>query len=165
MAKAKSKTTEKDPLEGKKAPAFRGPLTSGQQLQSKDLEGQWTVLYFYPRNNTSGCTRQGQDFRDQYKKFRRLGAQVIGVSTDKLSSHEKFKEKQDFPFELLSDEEKKVSEAFKVWKEKSMYGRKYFGIERSTFLISPERKVVKAWRKVKVPGHVAEVLEHLKELQ
>ncbi len=165
MAKTKATPKVKDPLVGKKVPRFKAPLTTGEMLSSQDLKGQWTVLYFYPKDNTSGCTLQGQNFRDQYKKFKKLGAEVIGVSPDSIKSHEKFIEKQSFPFELLSDEDKKVSEAFQVWKEKSMYGRKYFGVERSTFLISPEGKVVQAWRKVKVPGHVDEVLECLKTQQ
>ena len=167
MARSKAvKKVVKDPLVGKKVPTFKAAQLTGEQtLSSRDLKGSWTVMYFYPRDNTSGCTLEGQNFRDQYKKFRRLGAEIIGVSPDSVKSHEKFKEKQKFPFELLSDEDHKVSEAFQVWKEKSMYGRKFFGVERSTFLISPEGKVVQAWRKVKVPGHVEEVLECLKAQQ
>lgn len=149
-------------LEGKKVPRFSGPLTNGKTLSSTDLAKGWTVLYFYPKDNTSGCTLQGQNFRDQYRKFQNLGVQVVGISPDSLKSHEKFKDKQSFPFELLSDEDKSVAEAFKVWKEKSMYGRKYFGVERSTFLVAPGGKVYKEWRKVKVPGHVDEVLSTVK---
>lgn len=149
-------------LEGKPVPSFKGPMTSGKTLSSADLSSGWTVLYFYPKDNTSGCTLEGQNFRDQYRRFQDLGVKIVGVSPDSVASHERFKSAQKFPFELLSDEDKSICEAFRVWKEKSMYGRKYFGVERSTFLIGPGGKIIKEWRKVKVPGHVDEVLATVK---
>ena len=124
--------------------------------------GKRVVLYFYPKDNTSGCTQEACDFRDN---MNRLTSQVtvIGVSPDSIKSHQKFKEKQDLNFILLSDTEHKLAEVFGVWKEKSMYGRKYMGIERSTFIISPDGEIEKEWRKVKVKGHVDEILKYICE--
>jgi peroxiredoxin Q/BCP len=121
-------------------------------------------MYFYPKDSTPGCTTEGQDFRDNYKKFKKLNAEIIGVSRESIKSHENFKLKQSFPFELLSDPDEKVCKAFDVMKLKSMYGRQYIGIDRSTFLINVEGKVIKEWRMVKVTGHVEEVLAAVKDL-
>ena len=126
----------------------------------KDFYGERIVLYFYPKDNTSGCTQEACDFRDNINRLS-AKATVIGVSPDSIKSHKSFKDKQELNFILLSDTEHKLAEAFRVWKEKSMYGRKYMGIERSTFIISPEGKIEKEWRKVKVKGHVDEVLAFL----
>jgi peroxiredoxin Q/BCP len=149
----------KDPLEGKKAPAFALEATDGTKIALKDFAGkQPVVLYFYPKDMTSGCTTEACDFRDNGAALKKLGVAVLGVSPDSVKSHGKFTEKEQLNFPLLADVEKKVAEAYGVWVEKSMYGRKYMGIERSTFLIDKDGKIAKAWRKVKVPGHVAEVL-------
>jgi thioredoxin-dependent peroxiredoxin len=122
------------------------------------------VLYFYPKDNTPGCTQEGADFRDRYPDFRRAGCQVLGISRDSLKAHESFKAKMKFPFELLSDLEESVCGAFGVMKDKNMYGRKVRGIERSTFLIDEKGVLVREWRGVKVPGHVEEVLNFAKAL-
>jgi len=148
---------------GKKVPAFSVPTTGGK-FASKDARGGALVLYFYPRDNTPGCTREGEAFRDLHAKFRRAGATVLGVSPDSLASHEKFKGKMDFPFELASDEDRKLAELFDVWKEKNMYGKKVMGIERSTFLIDAEGVLREEWRKVKVDGHAEAVLDAVKSL-
>ena len=143
---------------------FTSPATGDQQIRLKDLRGQNVVLYFYPKDSTPGCTLEGQDFRDLHAKFRRQKTVVLGVSRDSLASHEKFKAKQKFPFELLSDPDEKLCKQFDVIKEKNMYGRKVLGIERSTFLIDTDGKLRREWRKVKVKNHAAEVLEAVKEL-
>jgi peroxiredoxin Q/BCP len=122
------------------------------------------VLYFYPKDNTPGCTTQGADFRDRHKEFRRAGTEVFGISRDSLKSHEGFKAKMKFPFELLADPDEKVCGAFGVMKDKNMYGRKVRGIERSTFVIDEKGKLAREWRGVKVPGHVEEVLNFVKAL-
>jgi peroxiredoxin Q/BCP len=115
-------------------------------------------VYFYPKDSTSGCTREGEAFRDLYPKFRKAGIEIVGVSPDGVASHEKFKDKFGFPFALLADEDKVACQLFGVWKEKSMYGRKYMGVERSTFLLDAKGVLRREWRKVKVPGHADEVL-------
>jgi peroxiredoxin Q/BCP len=122
------------------------------------------VVYFYPKDSTPGCITEGQDFRDNYKKFKDFNTEIIGVSRDSIKSHENFKLKQSFPFELLSDHDEKMCKAFDVMKMKSMYGREYMGVDRSTFLINKSGKVVKEWRSVKVKGHVDEVLLKVKDL-
>ena len=122
------------------------------------------MLYFYPKDNTPGCTTQGADFRDRHKEFRRAGTEVFGISRDSLKSHEGFKAKMKFPFELLADPDEKVCGAFGVMKDKNMYGRKVRGIERSTFVIDEKGKLAREWRGVKVPGHVQEVLNFVKAL-
>jgi len=147
---------------GKTIPKFELPASGEQNINLSALKGKLTVLYFYPRDNTSGCTLEGQDFRDQYQKFKRAGAIIFGVSRDTMKSHEKFKEKQAFPFELISDEDEILCELFDVMKLKNMYGKKVRGIERSTFLIDAKLKLVQEWRKVKVDGHVDEVLKAVK---
>lgn len=148
----------------KKVPAFQAAMTGGGTFKSADARGANLVIYFYPKDSTPGCTREGQDFRDNYSKFRRNKTLVVGVSRDSIASHEKFKAKQDFPFELLSDADETLCRLFDVIKEKNMYGRKGLGIERSTFLIDAAGKLQREWRKVKVDGHVDEVLEAIREL-
>ena len=152
-------------LEGKKCPSFTGECTSNKTLNEKDFIGKNLVIYFYPKDSTPGCTTEGQDFRDNYKLFKNLNTEIIGVSRDSIKSHENFKDKQSFPFELLSDPDEKMCKAFDVIKMKSMYGKEYLGIDRSTFLISSNGKVVKEWRSVKVKGHVNEVLNEVKKLK
>jgi peroxiredoxin Q/BCP len=147
----------------KKVPAFLLPATGGI-FKSSDCLGSKLVVYFYPRDNTPGCTLEGAAFRDLHPRFRRAGAIVLGVSTDSLASHEKFKAKMKFPFELGSDEEHKTAELFGVWKEKNMYGRKVMGVERSTFLIDASGVLRQEWRKVKVAGHAEAVLEAVRAL-
>lgn len=149
---------------GKKCPKFKAESTSGKTLQSEDFLGKNLVIYFYPKDSTPGCTTEGQEFRDAYKEFKSSNTEILGVSRDSVKSHENFKAKQSFPFELLSDPDEKVCKAFDVMKLKSMYGREYIGIDRSTFIISAEGKVINEWRSVKVKGHVAEVLEAIKSL-
>lgn len=139
-------------------------MTGGGTFKSADTRGANLVIYFYPKDSTPGCTREGQDFRDNYSKFRRNKTLVVGVSRDSIASHEKFKAKQDFPFELLSDADETLCRLFDVIREKNMYGRKVLGIERSTFLIDAAGKLHREWRKVKVDGHVDEVLEAIREL-
>jgi peroxiredoxin Q/BCP len=148
---------------GKKVPPFSVPATGGQ-FRSKDALGSNLVIYFYPRDSTPGCTREGDAFRALHAKFRRAGTLVLGISTDSLASHEKFKAKMKFPFELGSDEEHKIAELFGAWKEKNMYGRKVMGIERSTFLIDATGVLRQEWRKVRVDGHAEAVLEAVRAL-
>lgn len=152
------------PETGKVVPDFSLPATGDKRVKIRDLRGEPVVLYFYPRDNTPGCTSEAQDFRDLHAKFRRAGAVVLGVSRDSVASHEKFKAKHDLPFDLLADEDEKVCRKFDVIKEKNMYGRKVMGVERSTFLIDDEGKLREEWRKVRVKGHAEEVLEALKAL-
>lgn len=149
---------------GKKVRNFTLPMTGDQTFRLSDYKGSRVVLYFYPRDNTPGCTTEGQDFRDNHAKFRRQKTHIFGISRDSLKSHENFRAKQEFPFELLSDAEEKVCTQFDVIREKNMYGRKVMGIERSTFLIDEEGVLRQEWRKVKVKGHADEVLEAVKQL-
>lgn len=149
---------------GRKVPDFTAHATSDRKVRLKDLKGSRVVLYFYPRDNTPGCTTEGQDFRDHYAAFRKAGAEVFGVSQDSLKSHENFRSKQNFPFDLISDEDGSLCRLFDVLKMKNMYGKQFEGIERSTFLIDESGKLVQEWRKVKVPGHVAEVLQAVQTL-
>lgn len=144
---------------GTKVPDFSLPSTSGKTFTLKAAAGQGLVIYFYPKDMTSGCTRESQDFRDRHAAFLKAGARIVGISRDSLASHEKFKSKERLPFELLSDTDEKVCKLFDVIRQKSLYGRKYLGIERSTFLIDKKGVLRREWRKVKVPGHVEEVLE------
>ena len=148
----------------KKVPDFKAASSGEKTFQLADCKGKNLVVYFYPKDNTSGCTREGQDFRDNYSKFKRNKAIVVGVSRDSLKSHENFKAKQEFPFDLLSDQDEALCALFDVIKEKNMYGRKVMGIERSTFLIDDKGVLRQEWRKLKVPGHVDEVLEAVKAL-
>jgi len=149
---------------GRVVPNFKLPATGGEIVELKALRGQNVVLYFYPRDNTPGCTTEGNDFKENHRKFRRSGAVVLGVSRDSVESHEKFAEKFGFPFRLLSDVDEKACKLFDVIREKNMYGRKVLGIERSTFLIDADGKLRRKWRKVKVKGHVETVLEAVRAL-
>mgnify|MGYP001214110532 CR=1 FL=1 len=151
-------------LEGKKCPKFKAEATSNKTISNDTFQNQNFVIYFYPKDSTPGCTTEGQEFRDSYKNFKKLNTEILGVSRESIKSHENFKSKQSFPFELLSDPDEKVCKAFDVMKLKSMYGREYMGIDRSTFVVNIEGKVVREWRGVKVKGHVAEVLEAVKKL-
>lgn len=170
MLNAVKKLSKKDSarpeesLEGKKLPKFKVSATGLGTVKSEDLSGSNWIIYFYPKDDTPGCTTEGEEFSAACKKFQKYKTKILGVSPDSVKSHEKFKNKFNFSFELLSDEDKKLCEAFKVWKEKSLYGRKYMGVERSTFLVNAEGKIVKEWRKVKVKGHVEDVLEAVKNL-
>lgn len=143
---------------------FKATATSDETIHLKSLRGKKVVIYFYPKDATAGCTTEGQNFRDLHTKFKRANAVVFGVSRDSLASHEKFKAKQSFPFELISDPEEALCQRFDVIKEKTLYGRKYMGIERSTFLIDEDGKLRGEWRKVKVKGHAQEVLDAVKAL-
>ena len=145
------------PVIGKKIPDFAGDTTAGR-WRLRDAAGSRLVLYFYPRDNTSGCTREGEAFRDLAADFKKAGAVIVGVSPDSVASHEKFKLKYRFPFELLADPEQRICTLFDVIKEKSMYGKKYLGVERSTFLLDEQGVLRHEWRKVKVDGHAAAVL-------
>jgi peroxiredoxin Q/BCP len=149
---------------GDKAPDFTLPTDGNGTVTLSKLRGKPVVLYFYPKDDTSGCTAQACGFRDSFPDYGKIGATVIGVSRDSVASHDKFKKKHELPFTLGSDSEGKVTEAYGVWVEKSMYGRKYMGIDRSTYLIDKDGVVRGAWRKVKVPGHVAEVLKAVQAL-
>ena len=143
---------------GSKAPDFSALTDSGEKIKLKDLQGKTVVLYFYPKDNTSGCTKEACDFRDSSAQFKKKNTVVLGVSPDSVKSHEKFKTKFELPFPLLADEDHAIAEKYGVWKEKSMYGRKYMGIERSTFVIDAAGKVAEIYDKVKVKGHVEDVL-------
>ena len=149
---------------GAKVPDFAAPATSGESWRLKDAAGKKLVVYFYPKDMTSGCTRESQDFRDLHAAFRKAGAQIVGVSRDSVASHEKFTVKEKLPFPLLSDTDEKLCKLFDVIKEKSLYGKKYLGIERSTFLLDEKGVLRHEWRKVKVPGHAEEVLEAAQSL-
>lgn len=166
-----AKTTKKAPkaavaaaapsaIVGKKVGKFSLEATDGM-ITEKDISTP-TVLYFYPKDNTSGCTQEGHDFKDKFMQFKKLGVKVYGVSRDSIKSHNSFRLKQQYPFHLISDPEEKLCKLFDVIKEKSLYGRKYMGVDRSTFLIDGNGKVIQEWRGVKVPGHVDQVLEAAK---
>ena len=149
---------------GKKVPDFKALLDNEETFKLSENKGKNLVFYFYPKDNTPGCTKEGEDFRDNYSVIKKLNTEVIGVSKDSVTSHQKFIQKFNFPFNLISDENEKVCNLFNVIKEKNMYGRKYMGIERSTFLIDTNGKLVKEWRKVRVKGHVDDVIESIKEI-
>src|SRR6185295_10421972 len=149
---------------GKPVPDFSLPSTGGGNFRLSDQRGKKLVLYFYPKDNTPGCTTEGGDFRDRHKEFKRLGCEIFGISRDSLKSHEGFKAKMSFPFELLADPDERVCKAFGVMKDKNMYGRKVRGIERSTFVVGDDGKLLREWRGVKVPGHAEEVLNFVKAL-
>jgi peroxiredoxin Q/BCP len=149
---------------GHKAPSFKLKNQDGKTISSSDLKGKPIVLYFYPKDDTSGCTKEACNFRDEFPKFGKMKAEIIGVSADSVESHKKFVEKYRLPFNLLSDEKKEVVEKYGVWKEKNMYGRKYMGIVRSTFIIDASGKISNIFTKVKVDKHNQEVMEALKEL-
>ncbi len=149
---------------GKKVDNFSLPATGGKTLSLDDFKGQNLVIYFYPKDNTSGCTREGREFRDAYATFQTLNTQILGVSRDSVKSHENFCRKQDFPFDLLSDGDEGLCKQFDVIHEKNMYGRKFMGIVRSTFLIDANGILQTEWRKVRVAGHVEAVLEAANQL-
>ncbi|MBI3311944.1 MAG: thioredoxin-dependent thiol peroxidase [Candidatus Omnitrophica bacterium] len=146
---------------GSKAPEFKVLTDEGKEASLADFRGKTVILYFYPRDNTPGCTREACAFRDGLAQLKRKGAAVLGVSTDSVSSHQKFKNDQKLNFPLLSDADKKLAQAYGVWKEKSLYGRKYMGLERTTFVINPQGKITHIFPKVKVDGHFEEVFASL----
>jgi peroxiredoxin Q/BCP len=146
---------------GDKAPDFKLPDDTGKIISLKNFKGKKVILYFYPKDMTSGCTQQACDFRDNIKKFVKKNAVVIGISADDIKSHQKFKQKYELPFTLLSDETKNVLEQYGVWKEKSMYGKKYMGIARTTFIIDEKGKIEKIFENVKVNGHIENLLQIL----
>lgn len=150
------------PEKGSEAPDFELPRDGGGTLRLSDLRGKPVVLYFYPKDDTSGCTSQAIDFSEHRKEFDALGIAIVGMSPDSRKSHDKFKAKHNLTIDLVSDPDKNVLQEYGVWVEKSMYGRKYMGVERTTFLIDPDGKIAEVWRKVKVPGHVTTVLEAAK---
>ncbi|MDR0666247.1 MAG: thioredoxin-dependent thiol peroxidase [Campylobacteraceae bacterium] len=149
---------------GQNAPDFSLKNQDGVEINLRDFKGKWVVLYFYPKDNTSGCTAEACDFSAALPDFRELDAVILGVSPDSVKSHQNFIAKQNISFTLLSDEEKETAKAYDVWKKKSMYGREYMGVERSTFLIDTDGKIAKIWRKVNVKGHSGEVKAALKTL-
>jgi len=149
--------------EGRKAPAFNLPSSTGGKLALKDLAGKYVIVYFYPRDNTPGCTTEANDFNEALRKIKARDAVVVGVSKDSIESHCKFADKYALKFPLLSDPDGKMLEKYGAWGEKNMYGKKSMGIIRSTVLIGPDAKVIKHWPKVKVNGHVDEVIEVLNE--
>lgn len=151
--------------EGKKAPDFTLERDDGEKLKLSKLKGAPVVVYFYPKDDTSGCTREAKDFSDLMAEFGKAGVRVVGISPDPVGSKQKFRKKHGLEVELAADPDKTVAMAYGVWVEKSMYGRKYMGVERSTFLIDAAGKVAKAWHKVRVPGHAAEVLAAAKALK
>jgi thioredoxin-dependent peroxiredoxin len=143
--------------EGQLAPDFTLPTDAGELLTLSSLRGQWVVLYAYPKDDTSGCTTEACEFRDLFPRFTKNKAVILGISPDSVKSHQKFKTKYELPFTLVSDEEKVALQAYDIWKEKSMYGRKYMGVERTTFVIDPAGRIVKVFEKVKPAGHAADV--------
>lgn len=163
MAPRKSKKTG-GLKEGDKLPRFSLPADDGSVVTSDSLQGRNTVLYFYPKDDTSGCTKEACDFRDAFPRFSQTDARIIGVSPDSVASHLKFKAKYDLPFQLLADEKHSLADSFGVWKEKSMYGRKFMGVERTTVIIDADGRIARIFPKVSVAGHVAEVEDTLREL-
>jgi thioredoxin-dependent peroxiredoxin len=149
---------------GSKVPEFSLPMTGGGTWSLKDAAGSKLVIYFYPRDMTSGCTREAQDFRDRHAAFRKAGVELVGVSRDSVAAHDKFTAKESLPFPLLADTDERVCRMFDVIKQKSLYGRKYLGVERSTFLLDGTGKLRHEWRNVKVPGHAEAVLEAARSL-
>ena len=147
-----------------KAPIFKGESTGNKTINLSELKGKNVVLYFYPKDSTPGCTTEGQDFRDLKGQFTRANTIIFGLSRESIKSHENFKKKEKFNFDLISDPDEKICNQYDVIKEKSMYGKKYMGIERSTFLIDAKGKLIEEWRKVKVTDHAKEVLEAAKKL-
>ncbi|MCD6087214.1 MAG: thioredoxin-dependent thiol peroxidase [Candidatus Hydrothermae bacterium] len=151
--------------EGKEAPDFCLPDQDKREVCLSNFRGKWVVLYFYPKDNTSGCTREAQGFTEKLEEFEKLGAVILGISPDSPKSHRNFREKKNLRVTLLSDQEHRVLETYGAWQLKKMYGREYYGVVRSTYLIDPEGRIARIWPKVKVKGHVEEVLNTLKELR
>ncbi len=151
--------------EGNKAPDFKLTMDDGTRLQLSSLKGRVAVVYFYPKDDTSGCTLEAKDFSTLARKFKAAGASIVGISPDSVASHQKFKKKHNLNVLLAADEDKTAAEAYGVWVEKSMYGRKYMGVERATFLVDAKGRLARIWRKVKVRGHAEEVLEAVKALR
>jgi peroxiredoxin Q/BCP len=150
---------------GKPVADFEATATGNQALKLTDFSGKYLILYFYPKDNTPGCIKEGQEFRDHYAQFQALDAEILGISRDSVKVHENFKAKQQFPFHLLSDKEETLCQQFDVIKMKNMYGKQVRGIERSTFLISKKGVLLQAWRKVKIKTHIEEVLQALKVVE
>jgi len=148
----------------KMIPDLTCQMTGEKKIKMRDLKGKRIVLYFYPKDNTPGCTTESIEFQNLLKEFAKLNTEVIGISRDSLSSHEKFRSKYDFSFDLISDEDEVICDAFDVIKEKNMYGKKYMGIERSTFLIDENNKLIAEWRKVKAKGHAQSILDYIANL-
>lgn len=149
---------------GEKAPAFTLANETGAKVKLSDLKGKTVVLYFYPRDDTPGCTKEACAFRDRFAEMKKLGAEVFGVSTDTKESHTKFREKYELPFSLLVDEDHAMSEKYGAWREKNMYGKKSMGIQRCTYLIDAQGKVAAVWKRVKVDGHDQQVIDAIKKL-
>ena len=156
--------TTSTPAEGSKAPAFSLNSSEGRQVSLSSLKGKKVVLYFYPKDNTPGCTVEAKQFRDKAKAIEKAGGVIVGVSPDNTASHCSFRDKYDLNFILLSDEDHRVAEQYGVWVEKNMYGRKYWGIQRATFLIGANGKIARVWPKVKADGHAQEVLAALQAM-
>lgn len=150
---------------GKRVENFTLPATGDETLSLPDFRGKHLIIYFYPKDNTPGCTREGQDFRDLYKEFKQAGADIVGVSRDSVKVHDNFRKKHQFPFHLLSDKDETLCNQFDIIKEKTLYGRKYMGIVRSTFLIDADGILQHEWRNIRVPGHAETVLEAVKSLK
>jgi len=150
--------------ENKLAPSFRIPSSNNKEFELKKIKNKFLVIYFYPRDNTPGCTNEAKDFSKLYKKFKKLNCEIIGVSKDTIKSHKKFITKFKIPFQLLSDEKNIMLKKYGAWGEKSMYGKKFMGIKRTTVLIDPKGKIIKIWNNVKVTDHAKEVLNFLKEV-
>lgn len=150
---------------GQPAPDFTAPISTGGEVSLDDLKGSWTILYFYPKDNTKGCAQEACEFKESLPDFEGADAKIYGVSPDSLKSHEKFITKYELPFPLISDEEQAMLEAYGVWQEKKMYGKTYMGVVRTTVILDADNVVRHVWTKVKVKGHVEEVLATLKELQ
>jgi peroxiredoxin Q/BCP len=167
--RAREKATKERHLamleDGEKAPDFELPDADGERVRLSRLKGRPVVVYFYPKDDTSGCTAEAKDFTCLIDAFKATGAEVIGISPDSAASHAKFAKKYDLGVRLLADEAKEAAQAYGVWVEKTMYGRKYMGVERATFLVNAAGKVAKSWRKVSVPGHAEEVLDAVKALK
>jgi peroxiredoxin Q/BCP len=149
---------------GDKAPDFDLPASGAPKIKLSALKGKKVVLYFYPKDDTSGCTKEAMEFNALRGQFQAAGTEIVGISADGIASHDKFRKKYDLAFPLVSDEDKGMLEAYGVWVEKSMYGKKYMGIERTTVLVDPQGRIARIWPKVKVPGHAEEVLEAAKAL-
>jgi len=160
-----TKEKKSSSLEGKKAPSFSLNNQAGQRKTLKDYEGSYLILYFYPKDLTPGCTTEACSFNDNLTKLKKLGLEVVGISCDNEEKHQKFIDKYKLKFDLLADIDKKVVEKYGVWVEKSMYGKKYMGIQRDTFLIDPKGKIIKHYIKIKPAEHVAEIIKDMKEIK